>query len=172
MANLSLFFLIFGMSSKNPFLDNIMVFGAEYVIYITMALVFLVALKGSVAEKKSLILFLFSLPILIIVIKIIHVFIFKDRPFVGEEIIPLVTPQADASFPSRHTAIMAAIAFSYTFFKSRWYVLFLFLAAWGGFSRVYVGVHYPLDILGGFIVGFISVLISKKIIQVLKTKLL
>lgn len=165
MDNLSLFFLVFGMSSKNPLLDNIMIFGAEYIIYITLVLIFLVSLKGTIVEKKSLILFLFSLPVLILIIKIIHLFIYTDRPFVEEEIIPLVTLKSDASFPSRHTAIMASIAFSYAFFKSRWYLLFLFLAAWVGFARVYVGVHYPLDILGGFIVGFIAVLISKRVVN-------
>ena len=166
-----LFFLIFGLSNRHAFLDYLMVVGAEYVIYATLILIFLVALKGKIAEKKSLILFLFSLPVLILIIKIIHIFIFKDRPFVAGEIIPLVSLQADASFPSRHTAVMAAAAFSFAFFKSRWYSLFLCLAAWVGFSRVYVGVHYPLDILGGFIVGFSSVLISKRLILVLKTKL-
>ena len=149
-----------------------MVLGAQHIIYITLVLIFLVSLKGTLAEKKSLILFLFSLPVLIIVIKIIHLFIYTQRPFVEEAIIPLVGLQSDASFPSRHTSIMAAVAFSYAFFKSRWYMLFLLLTAWVGFSRIYVGVHYPLDILGGFIVGFISVLIAKKMIRLLKARLL
>ena len=167
-----LFFLIFGLSSKNLFLDYLMFFGAEYIIYLTLALIFLAALRGGLVEKKSLILFLFSLPVLILVIKIIHLFIFKERPYAAEDIIPLITQQADASFPSRHATIMAAVASSYAIFKSRWYLLFLVLATWVGFSRIYIGVHYPLDILGGFIVGFISVLISKKIIRLLKARLL
>lgn len=153
-------------------MDQIMIFGAEYVIYLTFILIFIAAIKGQVNERKSLILFLFSLPLLILLIKIIHLFIFEQRPFVEQDIIPLVEHVDDASFPSRHTSIMAAIAFSFIFFKSYWYLLLILLTIWVGVSRVYVGVHYPIDILGGFIVGLVSVVLAWQIIKLLKAKLL
>lgn len=151
-----------------------MIFGAEYVIYLTLILIFIASIpsRGGLKERKSLILFLVSLPIVILIIKTIHIFIFEQRPFIEQDIIPLISHKADASFPSRHTSIMSAIAFSYTFFKSRWSLLLLLLTAWVGISRVYVGVHYPIDILGGLGVGFIAVLIARQIVKFLKAKLL
>lgn len=172
MDNIAIFFLIFGLSNQHLMLDYLMIFGAEYVIYLTLLLIFIISIKGKVEERKSLILFLVSLPIIIVLIKIIHIFIFEQRPYVTEDIIPLISHKADASFPSRHTSVMAAIAFSYIFFKSRWYPLLLILNAWVGVARVYVGVHYPFDILGGFIVGLFSVILGRQVMKILKTKLL
>ena len=40
-----------------------------------------------------------------------------------------------------------------------------------GIARVYIGVHFPIDILGGAVVGFLSCLIARKIIRLLKNKL-
>ncbi|MCK5740590.1 MAG: phosphatase PAP2 family protein [Chlorobi bacterium] len=57
------------------------------------------------------------------------------------------------SFPSSHAANMfaAATVLAYYYRKYRW--IYFGIAAAIAFSRVYVGVHYPLDIAGGAIVG-------------------
>ena len=171
MDNTSLFFLIFGLSKQSNFLDYLMIFGAELLIYLTFILIFFLAFKESVPERKALLLSLISMPIIVILIKLIHIFIVTPRPFVQNEILPLVNLHSDASFPSRHTSIMSAIAFSYVFTKSKFVLLFILLMLWVGISRIYVGVHYPLDIIGGILVGFASILIARKIAKILGRKL-
>jgi membrane-associated phospholipid phosphatase len=59
------------------------------------------------------------------------------------------------SFPSSHAVnnAMAAIILIRYFPSLRYYVILLAFII--GFSRVYVGAHYPFDILGGFIIGTI-----------------
>jgi undecaprenyl-diphosphatase len=66
---------------------------------------------------------------------------------------PLVTPPHDASFPSGHASTSFAAATVLTFVRPRWAPAFYLLALAIGFSRVYVGVHYPLDIVGGAVLG-------------------
>ena len=172
MDNLSLFLFIFSMSNKNSLLDILMIFGAEYVIYIAFALIFVLAFKEGVRERKTLILASLSIPILIIIIKIIHLFLYQPRPFISHEILPLISyTRVDASFPSRHTALMFVLAFSYFFYKSKWRFYFLIAATWVGISRIYVGVHYPLDILGGVVTGVIAVWIAWIIKGKLKSRL-
>lgn len=160
MDNLSLFLYIFALNNHSLVIDNLMIFGADYIIYVTVILMFFLAVKDGVPEKKALVLSLISLPIVFLVIKTIHIFLFTQRPFVEQAILPLITLSPDASFPSRHTSIMAAIAFPYIYFGSKWALFFVFLMFWVGFSRVYVGVHYPVDIIGGIVTGGISLLIS------------
>ena len=65
------------------------------------------------------------------------------------------------SFPSDHTTLSFIFVFIPFFLGINFYFFFflLFLASLISFSRIYVGVHYPRDILGGFLVGlFFSVL--------------
>ena len=172
MDNHPIFFLIFNLSNHLPLLDNLMIFGAEYLIFLMWILIFIICLKGKTLERKSLILFLLSFPILYLVIKLIHLFIFEQRPYIANQILPLISYRADdASFPSRHTSIAFAMAFAFLHFKSKWGLPLLLLAIWVGVSRIYVGVHYPIDILGGIIVGIISLIIAKQILKALKSKL-
>lgn len=78
----------------------------------------------------------------------------RMRPydFMGYEI--LVTRLTDFSFPSGHTSASFAAATAIYAMKKRWgWATFLF-AALMGFSRLYLGVHYPSDVFAGALLGW------------------
>ena len=171
MDNTGLFFLIFNLSHHSQALDSLMVFVTNYFIHLSILLIFFLGIKGKINEKKALILIILAIPISILLIQGVHLFIHEPRPFITYNFIPLANNTSSLSFPSRHATIMAVIAFAYTYFKSKWAPLFLTLMLWVSISRIYVGVHYPLDILGGFIVGAISIIIALQIKKFLKASL-
>jgi undecaprenyl-diphosphatase len=78
----------------------------------------------------------------------------RERPYVARpEPEPLMTTQLDLSFPSGHAATSFAGATLLSLLVPRLAVPFLALAAAIAWSRVYVGVHYPLDIAAGAVLG-------------------
>jgi len=71
----------------------------------------------------------------------------------------LITIPHSHSFPSGHTATAFAGATMLSFFVPRGAPAFYVLAAAIAYSRLYVGVHYPLDVVGGAIIGAVTALL-------------
>jgi undecaprenyl-diphosphatase len=78
----------------------------------------------------------------------------RQRPYeVIPEADPLLRWDVAGSFPSGHAATSVAGAVVLAYLLGRWWSWLALLAAAVAFSRVYVGVHYPLDVLAGAALG-------------------
>jgi undecaprenyl-diphosphatase len=77
----------------------------------------------------------------------------------------LVAIPHDASFPSGHAATSFAAATMLSFAFPRLAPFLCVLAAAVGFSRVYVGVHYPLDVIGGAVLGALIAVVLKLLVN-------
>lgn len=81
----------------------------------------------------------------------------RTRPYDINTLIELIVKKPfDYSFPSGHTAAAFAAVSAMFFAKSRLWIPSGILAVLIAFSRMYLYVHYPTDILGGIIIGIIS----------------
>jgi undecaprenyl-diphosphatase len=60
------------------------------------------------------------------------------------------------AFPSSHASNIAAFAVLFSYFYRKWTAVFVIVATIVGFSRIYVGVHFPIDVLAGYSVGIFS----------------
>ncbi|MFT4892511.1 MAG: undecaprenyl-diphosphatase [Candidatus Nanohaloarchaea archaeon] len=69
--------------------------------------------------------------------------------------------ELDNAFPSQHTASMFSVFWSFLYLKRRklaW--IFGVSGVLTGFGRVFVGLHYPLDILGGVVSGLLGLVVA------------
>ncbi|MBL4677406.1 MAG: phosphatase PAP2 family protein [Mucilaginibacter sp.] len=92
--------------------------------------------------------------------------IHRERPYLAHpELFYGKSNPTDYSFPSGHTSTAFATATSLSLSFPKWYVIapsFAYASA-VGYSRMYLGVHYPSDLLGGALVGAGSAFLTFKL---------
>jgi undecaprenyl-diphosphatase len=81
---------------------------------------------------------------------------YRDRPFVAHAVNQLISHPINASFPSDHATGAFVIASTIWIVHRRIGWIWIVLAAGIALSRVWVGVHYPSDVLAGALIGMAS----------------
>ena len=77
----------------------------------------------------------------------------RTRPYDMIEVDLLVAKLHDFSFPSGHTLVSVEAATALWYYHRRWGIAALVLAALIAYSRLYLFVHYPTDVVAGVIMG-------------------
>ena len=157
-VNVQWFTAINSLAGKNAVLDAIMIFSAKYLIYIIPIILLYLWFRKSENDgnKKFSIFLFFSVLIAIIISMIISALYYHPRPFVLGLGTQLISHAPDSSFPSDHTTAMFAFSLPFLYFKRyKSGTVLVILSSLVGFARVFCGVHFPFDIIGGFFLGLI-----------------
>jgi len=162
------------MAHHSQVFDAVVVFFAVYFPYIVIIIAGLFLLFHHEVlqaenpfqvflEKKKEILMVFFIGIIAYLADTAIKFIIQTpRPFdVFSQVHPLFAEDW-YSFPSGHATFFMALAFALFFLHKKTGYVFMFFAVIIGIARIIAGVHFPIDILGGFCVGFLVAYLFKK----------
>ena len=161
------FNLIYGFAGKSRFLDLLGIFFAEYSGYILAIIVVVLVFKAGGWKKRIHYFSLIALTTILsrgIITEFIRLVYPRLRPFKELAINALVNHSNESSFPSGHMAFYFALILPVFCINRRagWYlsgVVFLM-----GLARIFVGVHWPMDIISGIAVACISFYVVHKYI--------
>lgn len=140
-----------------PFMKFVSFLGDSGWFFIVLALVLLVIPK---TRKWGLFVTAAIILDILIVNGCLKPLVHRIRPYeVYQDLILLVKAESDFSFPSGHTGISCTTGFTLLFGlpkeKRVWGVAMTILALLVAWSRLYVAVHYPTDVLGAMIIAFV-----------------
>ena len=150
-------------AGKWDMLDLIIsIFASDYFFPVIFAL-FLVGIWFNGSEQKErvvnqhiVIFSIISLAFVNWIVFVINAYLFRPRPFENEQISLIFYEATDSSFPSNALAVLFAISITTLITNRRYGISLMILSIVYGISRIYVGVHYPLDILSALILGVIA----------------
>ena len=172
MANADerLFLWVNGFVGKLPFLDRVAQWVvSDYLIPVSLALA-LVALwfiePNRVARQRhqvGVFAALTAMGLSSLAVFWLNTLYFRPRPFETLDVTLLFYRPTDSSFPSNAAAAVFGIAAVVWGVNRRLGTVLLIAAGLYAFARVYVGVHYPLDVVAGALIGIVMAYLVLKV---------
>lgn len=172
ITNIDYTILQFIQGLRNPVMDKVFVFitrlGDNGLIWLSLAIILLLFKK---TRKCGITIIVGVALTFLLGDKIIKHLIARDRPFLSYPLLPpaklLIKAPTGYSFPSGHTASSFCAATAIFFHNKRFGAAAFCMAALIAFSRLYLYVHYPSDVLLGIILGIGMCFITKILIDYL-----
>ena len=158
-----LFRLINNLAGRNAVLDGLArLLVNEYFLTTIMSLILVIFwFEGRDQDRrernqKAILRAIIALFMANVVLKLCNLVYFRPRPFVDHQVNLLFYRPTDSSFPSNPATVGFSVATAIWLYNRRLGALLLVLATLFGLSRIYCGVHYPLDIIAGTLLGALS----------------
>lgn len=170
--DLYLFNLINGLADKWEWLDYAGIFFAKYCEYfLWLGLIIFLFVNIKKNWKIFLEAFLAAGISRFVFTIIIRLLWFRSRPFLALGLMPLINKDPnEASFPSGHASFYFALSAVIYFYNKKLGMLFYAVSSLVVLARIFVGVHWPADILAGALLGILTAwLIHKLAKKYLKT---
>ena len=152
-------------------MDVFFIFGAKYLFVLSPFILVYFFFKISSEKRKQILIFTcVSLPLTYLAGLLARELYFNPRPFVVGGFEPLIPHTPDNGFPSDHILLLSALASLVLVYDKKFSITFWSIVLLVGLSRMYVGVHYFIDVLGSVLIALIFTLVAYAIIHKLWNK--
>ncbi|MFH9860140.1 phosphatase PAP2 family protein [Streptomyces sp. NPDC017202] len=182
--DVDLLYDINGLAKDAPhWLDRIVEFVGEYGLLLAMVLLVVwcwwtvrrrpVPAEEAASSVAALVWVPLAAAVAVLVNVPIRGFVERPRPFLDHQGLEvLVSGKTDYSFVSDHATITMAMGVALFVAHRRFGLVGIGLGLVEGFCRVYMGVHYPTDVIGGFALGTAVALLLSPVASMLLTPVL
>ncbi|MFD3315044.1 phosphatase PAP2 family protein [Streptomyces sp. NPDC058694] len=177
--DVDLLYDINGLAKDAPqWFDRVMEFVGEWGLLVAMVMLvlwcWLTVRKRGGEDAASSVAALIWAPLAAGIAVLVNVpirgFVERPRPFVDHDGLDvLIGGKSDFSFVSDHATLMMAMGVGLFVANRKFGIVGIALGLFGGFCRVYMGVHYPTDVIGGFALGTAVVLLLSPLAMALLT---
>jgi len=161
--DLYLFNLINQFAGKWICLDALGIFFAKYFEYVLLLSLLLFLAVGFRKYWKMIIqAFISAVLARLVIVSFIRLLWSRSRPFIENNVNLLIDYPVKPSFPSGHAAFYFALSTIIFLYNKKIGILFFIASFLICLTRIFVGIHWPSDILAGAIIGILSALLIKK----------
>lgn len=163
----SVFQAIHGLAGASPLMDFAAIFFARYLPYFLIVAFFIILFLERRWKRRFHNFAFVALSVILargLFIELIRLMYFRPRPDLALAFEALISTPASSSFPSGHAAVFFALGMALWTTNRRMGTVFLSGAVLIAIARVFVGVHWPLDVIAGAFIGVISALIVRRLL--------
>jgi undecaprenyl-diphosphatase len=155
--NIDVFRSINDLSTQYSPLNPVVIFLAEYMLYVLCLTIAVFWFTRNTSHRLMVIHSLIAFAFAEILGKAAGLLYSHHQPFAVLPLVnQLVEHEVDNSFPSDHTILFFSICFSFFLVRKKEWWVWLVLPFCVAISRIWVGVHYPVDVIVGAIFGILS----------------
>ena len=173
-VDFALFQIINNLAGQSNAIDKLLsILASDYLIPVGMGLILYFSWfdSGNIEQRgykqRTVIASITHMAAASLSILIINQLIFRERPFTSNEVNLIFYAPTDSSFPSNTAAGTLGIALPFIFSRGKSTGLILLGMSFTlSLARVYVGVHYPGDIIGGYMTSLLTFPVSITILKV------
>ena len=173
-VDFALFEIINGLAGQSNAIDKLLsILASDYFIPVGMGLILYFSwfdsgnIKQRGYKQRAVIASIAHMAVASLSILIINQLLFRERPFTSNEVNLIFYAPTDSSFPSNTAAGTLGIALPFIFSRGKSTGLILLGMSFTlSLARVYVGVHYPGDIIGGYMTSLLTFPVSLTILKV------
>lgn len=159
-----LIYQLINLSYHNVFLNDLALLICYFgVTFVGILIAVLLLVFGDKKSKRVAIILLITIIVTYCLTGLIKYLVLRPRPYTQLTDYILLTTASDPSFPSGHTSNATSVFYILSREYNRYYLMLIPVVV--GLSRIYLGVHYPSDVLFGFIIGLIVAYVIDKILH-------
>ncbi|MBE6485634.1 MAG: phosphatase PAP2 family protein [Methanosphaera stadtmanae] len=145
---------LINLSYHNFIIDNLALLISNMgIIYFWIVISIILYLFGSQKGKDVAKRMIIILLVTTLITQLVKILVMRPRPYTELSNLVVLGLETDYSFPSGHTSTSTAMAYLLSREYKKW--IFMLIPIVVAFTRLYIGVHYPSDVLGGFLLGFL-----------------